>query len=175
MQHQLIKLRIRHRIASLLLAGILAAFTGAPASQAADARIKDIARIDGLNGMQLVGYGVVVGLGGSGDKDLMLTKRTMANIFQQFQISMPITDIKSKNVAAVMVTAYAPPYHRAGDALDVQVSSIGDAISLQGGVLLMSPLLDPDGKLYALAQGGLILGGYSAGVGGAGGLSLIHI
>jgi flagellar P-ring protein precursor FlgI len=93
----------------------------------------------------------------------------MANIFQQFQISMPVTDIKSKNVAAVMVTAYAPPFHRAGDTLDVQVSSIGDAISLQGGVLLMSPLLDPDGKLYALAQGGLILGGYSAGVGGAGG------
>jgi flagellar P-ring protein FlgI len=163
------KLHSGHRITSLLLAGILAMFTGTPGAQATDARIKDIARIDGLNGMQLVGYGVVVGLGGSGDKDLMLTKRTMANIFQQFQISMPITDIKSKNVAAVMVTAYAPPFHRAGDTLDVQVSSIGDAISLQGGILLMTPMLDPDGKLYALAQGGLVIGGYSAGAGGAGG------
>ena len=141
----------------------------APAARGVEARIKDIARIDGLTGAQLIGYGIVVGLSGTGDKDLMMTKQTMANLFQQFQIKLPTSDIKSKNVAAVMVTAHAPPFHRSGDHIDVQVSSIGDAISLEGGILLMTPLLDPEGRLYALAQGSLTIGGYSAGVAGPGG------
>jgi flagellar P-ring protein FlgI len=148
---------------------ILLFASSAPLSRGIEARIKDIARIDGLTGVQLVGYGIVVGLSGTGDKDLMMTKQTMANLFQQFQIKLPTSDIKSKNVAAVMVTALAPPFHRSGDHLDVQVSSIGDATSLEGGILLMTPLLDPDGKLYALAQGGLTIGGYSAGAAGPGG------
>lgn len=136
---------------------------------AVEVRIKDIARIDGLNSTELIGYGVVVGLNGTGDKDIELTKRTMANILQNFQIALPSKDIKSKNVAVVMVTAKAPYFHQKGDHIDVQVASIGDALSLQGGVLLMTPLLDADGRLYGLAQGSLLIGGYSVGVGGAGG------
>ncbi|MEI6807328.1 MAG: flagellar basal body P-ring protein FlgI [bacterium] len=138
-------------------------------SGAIEARIKDIGRIDGLNDTELIGYGVVVGLSGTGDKDIELTKRTMANILQNFQIALPSKDIKSKNVAAVMVTGKAPYFHQKGDRVDIQVSSVGDATSLEGGILLMAPLLDADGKLYALAQGSLTVGGYSTGVGGPGG------
>ena len=148
---------------------LLLLVVAAPVSRGVEARIKDIARIDGLTGVSLVGYGIIVGLSGTGDKDLMITKQTMANLFQQFQIKLPTSDIKSKNVAAVMVTAYAPPFHRSGDHIDVEASSIGDAVSLEGGILLMTPLLDPEGKLYALAQGGLTIGGYSAGAAGPGG------
>ena len=122
--------------------------------------------------MELIGYGVVVGLSGTGDKDLQLTKQTMANLLEQFGLTMPITDVKSKNSAAVMVTATAPPFHKEGDRISVQVSSMGDAKSLEGGILLMTPLLDPSGKLYALAQGALTIGGFSAGVGGPGGNTL---
>ncbi len=139
------------------------------ASAVLDVRLKDIARIEGLDETEIIGYGVVVGLRGSGDKDIELTKRTMANILQNFQITLPTKDIKSKNVAVVMVTARIPPFHQKGDQVDVQVSSVGDASSLEGGVLLMCPLLDPNGKLTALAQGSLTVGGFSAGVGGAGG------
>lgn len=134
-----------------------------------EARIKDIVRIDGLNSSDLIGYGIVIGLNGTGDKDLELTKQTMANLMQHFQIKIPVKDIKSKNVAVVMVTAAAPPFHRAGDRIDVQVSSIGDAASLFGGTLLMTPLLTPDNRLYALGQGSVIVGGYSVGVPGPGG------
>ena len=166
-RHSPIRKRFGARVATALALALFAPF--APAARGVEARIKDIARIDGLTGVQLIGYGIVVGLSGTGDKDLMMTKQTMANLFQQFQINLSSGEIKSKNVAAVMVTAHAPPFHRPGDHLDVQVSSIGDATSLEGGILLMTPLLDPEGDLYALAQGGLTLGGYSAGVAGPGG------
>ncbi len=136
---------------------------------AIEARIKDIARIAGLESVELVGYGVVVGLSGSGDKDLTLTKQTLANLLEQFQISISVQDIKSKNVAAVMVTALAPPFHRPGDRIPIQVSSLGDANSLEGGVLLMTPMLDASGDLYALAQGPITVGGFSAGTAGPGG------
>lgn len=152
---------------AILLAALLSGRV--EAGGAVEARLKDIARIDGLNDAALIGYGVVVGLSGTGDKDIEMTKRTMANLLQNFQISLASTDIKSKNVAAVMITARAPYFHQKGDRVDVQVSSIGDASSLEGGVLLMAPLLDADGKLYALAQGSLTIGGYSTGVGGPGG------
>jgi len=132
-------------------------------------RIKDIARISGVDREPLVGYGIVLGLNGSGDKDLDLTKQTMANLLEVFGIKLPVDDVKSKNVATVIVTAIAPPFYKEGDHLDVQVSSIGDAKSLEGGILLMTPMLDPEGRLAALAQGALTVGGFSAGVGGAGG------
>lgn len=140
-----------------------------PVSGAVEVRIKDIARISGVDRVPLIGYGIVIGLNGSGDKDLDLTKQTMANLMEVFKITVPVDDIKSKNVAAVMVTATAPPFHREGDHLNVQVSSIGDAKSIEGGVLLMTPMLDPEGRVYALAQGGLTVGGFSAGVAGPGG------
>ncbi|MFH0881292.1 MAG: flagellar basal body P-ring protein FlgI [Lentisphaerota bacterium] len=154
-----------------ILIGILSAgliLSGTPA-QAIEARIKDIARVSGLENLELIGYGVVVGLGGTGDKDLTLTKQTMANLLEQFQLTLAVQDVKSKNVAAVIVTAMAPPFHKTGDRIAVQVSSIGDSTSLEGGVLLMTPLIGPSGELYALAQGPLTVGGFSAGKGGPGG------
>jgi flagellar P-ring protein FlgI len=135
----------------------------------ADVRIKDISRIAGLESIPLIGYGVVVGLRGTGDKDLALTKQTMANLYENFNLTLEINDLKSKNVAAVMITASAAPFHQAGDKADVTVASVGDATSLEGGVLLMTPLLDPNGELYSLAQGSVVVGGYTAGQGGAGG------
>lgn len=141
-------------------------------SMALEVRIKDLARIAGLEPVQLIGYGIVIGLNGSGDKDLQLTKQTMANFYQNFQLTIAPTDIKSKNVAAVVVTATAPAFHSAGDHIDVHVSSVGDASSLQGGQLLMTPLMDPDGNLYALAQGSMTVGGYNVGGKGTGGESV---
>jgi flagellar P-ring protein precursor FlgI len=132
-------------------------------------RIKDIAHIAGLEEVPLIGYGIVIGLNGSGDKDIDLTKQTMANLMEVFGISIPIDDITSKNVAAVVVSTRVPAFHRAGDKVDVQVSSIGDATSLEGGILLMTPMLDPEGEVYALAQGGVTVGGFSAGISGPGG------
>ena len=139
------------------------------AASAIEVRIKDIARIAGLDPVHLVGYGVVVGLSGTGDRDLDLTKQTVANLMETFRISISVSDIESRNVAAVMVTAIAPPLHRAGDRVDVRVASVGDAASLEGGILLMTPLLDPEGDLYALAQGPLTVGGFTAGIAGPGG------
>jgi flagellar P-ring protein precursor FlgI len=142
---------------------------GMSSASAVETRIKDISRIDGLHTVNLIGYGVVIGLSGTGDKDIELTKQTMANLLESFQLSLSSKDIKSKNVAVVVVTASAPPFHREGDKIDIQVSSLGDASSLEGGVLMMTPLLDPEGQLYGLAQGGITVGGYSAGAGGPGG------
>lgn len=126
-------------------------------------RIKDMVRIAGLERMDLIGYGVVVGLAGTGDKDITLSRQTMANLLKNFNLTLGISDIKSKNVAAVMVTASARPFHKEGDRIDITLSSLGDAESLEGGVLLMTPLLDPNGELYALAQGAVTVGGFSAG------------
>jgi flagellar P-ring protein FlgI len=136
---------------------------------AAETRIKDLARIAGLERLDLVGYGIVAGLAGTGDKDLTLTRQTVANLLEHFDITLNVSDIKSKNVAAVMVTAAANPFHSEGDRVDVTISSLGDSESLEGGTLLMTPLLDPNGELYALAQGPLTVGGFSAGRGGRGG------
>lgn len=140
---------------------------------AQQARIKDIARIAGLEPVELVGYGVVIGLNGTGDKDLQMTKQTLANFLENFNLSLNIKDIKSKNAAAVMVTAKAKPFHSEGDRLDIHVSSLGDASSLMGGQLIMTPLLDASGKVYALAQGSITVGGFHAGAGGMGGETLV--
>lgn len=142
------------------------------AQAAAKVRIKELARIAGLEGVALVGYGIVVGVNGTGDKDLDLTKQTMANLLEHFNITMAPDDISSKNVAAVIVTVTAPPFHKEGDLIDVAVSSLGDATSLEGGVLLMTPLLDPNGEVYALAQGSLTVGGFSAGKDTKGGMTV---
>ncbi len=150
-----------------LAATFLAASISAQAS--VTVRIKDIVRFAGLTPVEVVGYGVVIGLNGTGDKDLKLTKQTMANLLQNFDITLPPNDIKSKNVAAVIVTAVIPPFHAAGDRVDVQVSSIGDASSLQGGQLLMTPLISAEGELYALAQGSITVAGFNVGAGGIGG------
>ncbi len=138
-------------------------------ASAAQVRIKDVARVAGMENMNLIGYGIVVGLKGTGDKDLTVTKTTMANLLENFNLKLEVNDIKSKNSAAVMITALIPPFHAEGDKIDVEVASIGDAQSLEGGILLMTPLLDPNGDLYAMAQGSITLGGFSAGKGDAAG------
>ena len=126
-------------------------------------RIKDIATIEGNRINYLQGYGLVVGLRGTGDgKATQFTVKSLANALQKMGIVVDPNRITVKNVAAVFVTAKLPPYAKAGMRIDVSVSSIGDAKSLEGGTLLLTPLRGPDGKVYALAQGQVIVGGYEA-------------
>jgi flagellar P-ring protein precursor FlgI len=128
-------------------------------------RIKDIASIEGMRENQLIGYGLVVGLDGSGDKGNQ-TLQSIANMLQRMGVSIKIADIKAKNTAAVMITAALPPFPKPGMRIDALVSTIGDAKSLQGGALLLAPLKGPDGKVYALAQGAVSVGGFIGGGGG---------
>ncbi|QCT94118.1 flagellar basal body P-ring protein FlgI [Caminibacter mediatlanticus TB-2] len=123
--------------------------------------IKDISNIVGVRSNQLIGYGLVVGLKGSGDSSSKFTNQTLSNLLKNVNVKLDPKDIKSKNVAAVMVTATLPPFAREGDKLDVTVSSIGDAKSLEGGVLLITPLKGVNGKIYALAQGPITIGGFN--------------
>ena len=127
-------------------------------------RIKDIASFEGMRENQLIGYGLVVGLDGSGDKGNQ-TIQTIANLLQRMGLTVKASDIKIKNAAAVMVTASLPPFPKPGMKIDGLVSTIGDAKSLQGGTLLLSPLKGPDGKVYALAQGAVSVGGFIGGGG----------
>jgi len=134
------------------------------ASAADAARIKDIAGIGGVRENQLIGYGLVVGLMGTGDDPKNgFTRETIANMLRRQGMNMTGRDPKPKNIAAVMLTAQLPPFTKTGARIDVTVSSIGDATSLQGGTLLMTPLRAADGEVYAVAQGPLIIGGFSAG------------
>lgn len=131
------------------------------------ARIKDIAKIVGVRNNQLFGYGLVVGLNGTGDRQgTEFTIQSLTNMLLKLGISVSPGQVKVKNVAAVMVTAELPAFSRPGMNLDVLVSSIGDARSLQGGTLLITPLQGVDGETYAMAQGAVSLGGFSAGSGG---------
>ncbi len=126
-------------------------------------RLKDMATFSGVRTNQLVGYGLVVGLAGTGDKSgTDFTIQSMGNMLEKMGVRVDTNSLKVKNVAAVMVTAKMPVSARPGAKLDIVVSSLGDASSLYGGVLLMTPLKGIDGKVYALAQGSLVIGGYSA-------------
>ncbi len=141
-----------------LLAGL-----GAPAGRAADggARIKDIARVQGSRAHALVGYGIVSGLAGTGDSpNNRTTKQTLSNLLAQFNLTLPPEAITSRNVAIVLVNANLPNFVKQGDAVDVTVASMGDARSLAGGNLLLTPLRGPDNRTYVLAQGPLTVGGY---------------
>ena len=131
------------------------------------ARLKDVASIQGVAETPLIGYGLVVGLNKTGDRrQTIFSAQTLTNMLQRFGIAVNPNDIKIENIAAVMVTAELGPYATTGGKLDVTASSIGDARSLQGGTLMPTPLRGPDGRVMALAQGPLSLGGYSAGSGG---------
>jgi flagellar P-ring protein precursor FlgI len=128
--------------------------------------IRDITTIEGVRDNPLVGYGLVVGLRGTGDsQQTIFTVQTLANAMQKMGVLIPPATSVVKNVAAVFITATLHPFSRPGERLDVTVGSIGDAHSLEGGVLLMSALHGSDGKVYAEAQGSLIMGGYFAGNG----------
>ena len=139
---------------------LLALLVSAPQGEAV--RIKDIASFSGVRDNQLIGYGLVVGLGGTGDKtSSVFTMRSMVNMLERMGVSVDMRQMKPKNVAAVMVTAKMPVSSKPGTRLDVTVSSLGDATSLLGGVLLQTPLTGVDGKIYGLAQGSMTLGGFS--------------
>jgi flagellar P-ring protein FlgI len=132
------------------------------------ARIKDIADINGVRDNQLIGYGLVVGLAGTGD-DVKngFTRETLANMLSRQGLSTKDKELKADNAASVMVTASLPPFAKVGTKIDVTVSSIGDADSLLGGTLLMTPLKGADGAVYAVAQGPITLGGFTAAGGNA--------
>lgn len=128
-------------------------------------RIKDLASIAGVRSNQLIGYGLVVGLDGTGDKT-KFTGQSLRNMLVEMGINIPPgTDPKSKNVAAVSVHADLPPFVKPGQTIDITVSSLGDAKSLRGGSLLMTPLKGADGNIYAMAQGNLVVGGFGADAG----------
>lgn len=131
-------------------------------------RIKDISTVAGIRDNQLVGYGMVVGLMGTGDRrQTIFSTQTLSNILQRMGIQIPAESVRVNNIASVFVTATLPPFAHPGMRIDVTVSSIGDAKSLEGGLLLMSPLYGADGQAYASAQGPLTLGGYTAQGGGS--------
>jgi flagellar P-ring protein precursor FlgI len=136
------------------------------------ARVKDVTLIEGGRDNQLVGYGLVVGLANKGDSKSDQIVRTVANALQRFGINLQGAQLKSDNVAAVMVTADIPAYARAGTRIDVTVSSIADAKTIQGGILLQTPLLGADETVYAVAQGAIAVGGFLGGEGGAGGATV---
>lgn len=147
---------------SRLVLGLMLVLALGVLAEAHAVRIKDIATFSGVRDNQLVGYGLVVGLGGTGDKrDAPFTTRSMANMLERMGVAVDYAKLKPKNVAAVMVTARMPVSGKPGVGLNVTVSSVGDSTSLQGGVLLQTPLKGVDGKVYALAQGSVALGGYS--------------
>ncbi len=150
--------------AARLAAAALVLFVTVMCSAPAEAvRLKDIASFSGVRSNELVGYGLVVGLSGTGDgTNSAFTITSMVNMLEKMGVMVDRNAIKPKNVAAVMVTAKMPVTSKPGSPLDVTVSSLGDADSLLGGVLLMTPLKGIDGQIYALAQGSLTLGGYSA-------------
>ncbi|MEI7774014.1 MAG: flagellar basal body P-ring protein FlgI [Verrucomicrobiota bacterium] len=144
----------------------------ASATPAQAARVKDITLIEGGRDNQLVGYGLVVGLANKGDSKSDQIVRTVANSMQRFGINLQGAQLKSDNVAAVMVTADIPAYARAGTRIDVTVGSIADAKTIQGGILLQTPLLGADETVYAVAQGAIAVGGFLGGEGGPGGASV---
>lgn len=140
-------------------------------SQAAHAdRIKDLATIKGVRSNQLIGYGIVVGLDGTGDQTVQtpFTVQSMLNMLQQMGVSLPPgTNLQLKNIAAVMLTSSLPPFAQPGQTLDVTASSIGNAKSLRGGTLIMTPLKGANGQTYAMAQGNLVVGGVGASANGS--------
>lgn len=144
---------------SLLIVLSIACLLASPADAAV--RIKDLGRFDGVRENVAIGYGLVVGLSGTGDSRRSLaTVQSVSNLLREFGLQVPPVAINSRNVAAVLVTANLPGFLRPGDRLDVNVSSMGDASSLAGGTLLMTPVVGPDRSVYAVAQGPLSIGGF---------------
>ena len=158
------KVEIKAGMGTAALTAVLFVLITAGGSQAA--RIKDIASIRGVRQNQLFGYGLVVGLDGTGDGNKSLfTLQSLSSMLEKMGVTINPNDIKVKNVAAVMITANLPPFARTGSRIDVLVNSIGDAKNLQGGTLLLTPLKGADGNVYAVAQGPISTGGFSYGKG----------
>lgn len=141
----------------------------APLASFGSVRIKDLATIEGVRDNQLIGYGLVVGLAGTGDRQqTVFSTQSLSNLLRKMGVNVDPVGLRVNNVAAVMVTAVLPPFAGPGSEADVVVSSIGDAASLQGGTLLLTSLRAPDGEVYAAAQGAISIGGFGAGGGGNG-------
>ncbi|MET0546793.1 MAG: flagellar basal body P-ring protein FlgI [Caulobacterales bacterium] len=151
-----------HTFRLLLVAFLFATFGCAPAHAAV--RIKDVADVEGVRDNQLVGYGLVVGLDGSGDslRNAPFTRQSLKAMLERLGVAIKETELNTKNVAAVMVTANLPAFAGNGSRVDVTISAMGDAKSLAGGALLVTPLMGADGQVYAVAQGPVSLGGFSA-------------
>jgi flagellar P-ring protein FlgI len=149
---------IRHLLSCAVL------LLAATAASAAPVRLKDLVEFDGVRGNDLVGYGLVVGLNGTGDglRNSPFTEEMLANLLERLGVNVSGEEFRPRNVAAVLVTASLPPFARSGGRVDVAVSAIGDAKSLLGGTLVMTPLNGADGQIYAVAQGSVIAGGVSA-------------
>jgi flagellar P-ring protein precursor FlgI len=148
----------------LLTVAWLATGVGAPAEAA---RIKDLATVAGVRDNALIGYGLIIGLNGTGDKDnTFFTVQSLASMLNKMGVTVDANEVKVKNIAAVVVTAKLPPFVKPGSRIDVLVSSLGDATSLQGGTLLLTPLQAGDQQVYAVAQGPVSIGGFVGGKGG---------
>lgn len=135
-------------------------------------RVKDLTLIEGGRDNQLVGYGILVGLAGDGDSNAATTLRSISNLLLRHGLEVSANEVKAKNVAAVMITADIGAFMKPGARIDVTVASLGDAKTLQGGVLLQTPLMGADGRVYAVAQGPVAIGGFIGGTGGAGGATV---
>jgi flagellar P-ring protein FlgI len=147
---------MKRSIAILLFLGLL---TGAPPARAT--RVKDLAQVKGVRDNPLIGYGLVVGLSGSGDsRRTLFTQQSLSNLLRRLGVNVDPARLSVRNTAAVMVTAEIPPFSDSGDTVDVVVSALGDARSLASGTLLMTPLKGADGEVYAVAQGQLVVGGF---------------
>lgn len=156
----------------LSLAPLLAAATAAPGPK--PARIKDLASLEGVRENQLVGYGIVIGLNGTGDKrQTFFTTQTLANMLDRMGVQVNPIQILIRNVAAVMVTANLPAFAQPGQRIDLTAAAIGDATNLQGGILITTPLRGLDGKTYAIGQGPVVTGGFAV-RGGAGATSMLN-
>jgi len=159
-------------ITFLVLALVVLTGTGVDVEAA---RVKDIAGFEGARPNQLIGYGLIVGLNGSGDDDKTeFTYQSLSSMLQRMGIVVDKEDVDLDNVAGVMVTATLPPFAKVGTRIDVLVSSMGNAEDLQGGTLLLAPLSAPDGNVYAVAQGPISIGGFSAGGAAGGGVQKNH-
>jgi len=159
------------------LVGFLFVSSCVPLPVAAATRLKELATLEGVRDNQLMGYGLVVGLKGTGDRtQTLFSAQSVANLLERMGITVNPASIQVKNTAAVMVTAILPPYAQIGSKIDVTIAAMGDSQSLQGGILLMTGLRGPDGKVYAVAQGAAVLGGYaiSGAAGGAGASQVVN-
>ena len=149
---------------TVLTTTTLAAMLGVAPASAQDVKLKDLTHVQGVTENQLVGYGLVTGLAGTGDStSVIFTSHTIQNVLQSFGLTTQSTDVRTRNVAAVIVTASLPAFAHSGDNVDVTVSAMGDASSLQGGTLIMTELKGANDLVYATAQGAVSIGGFTAG------------
>src|SRR5271165_5202937 len=156
-----------------LIAGLLAVLLSPSLGHAANTRLKELVTLEGVRDNQLLGYGLVVGLAGTGDRrQTVFSAQSLTNLLERMGLTVTASAIQVKNTAAVMVTATLPPYAQPGSRIDVTAAAVGDAASLQGGILLMTGLKGPDGQVYAVAQGPMVIGGFVAG--GAGNTQVVN-